>query len=934
MRFLFLIVSLCCLGTVMAQQEKKIINNDAYDSWKTLSNETWTPSGKFVSYQIKPGKGDGYLYFLSTENEFKDSILKGTKAKLHYEDLFATFIIKPGYDTIRNLKLAKTKRDKFPKDSLGIIWFEKDSILKIPNVKSYQLAHEGNWLAYLSTEDLRAECPKYKFWQIFKKRRGCDRVETTGHTLTLLNPVSGKTETIHQVTDYQFNKSGKYLTYTTSEKGETDTLSAWIYDFDQQKHIQLLNQQLSIKSARFDDQKAQLVFLTSSDTNENKTYSLAYWSPGKPHADIVVDTLTKGLKEGWSVSEFGAPYFSYDGEAIYFGTNKKVEQEPEDTLLKSEKANVDIWSWTDKRLQPQQLSNLKYDEKEQFLTAFYPGNQSLVHLENNSFERVRINRKSKSEYALISNNEKQKRSYSWEFPWVSNYGIINLKTGEKEMVISDQGYTPSLSPSGEFLVWYNGNDSTWLGMATGTKEKINLTGQISNHKFYSDNNGSPYNPYPLGVIGWVKQDNQEKVIISSEFDLWLVDPVNITPPECLSKEKGLTHQVYYDLYNFEHDSAYIDLENTALIGIEKETKSEFITTLTKIDSKQYLKGGHSFYYIEKAKKSDKLMFRKMNLSNYPELYVTDPDFTKVQQLSYTNPQQKDYNWATVDLVHWKTYKGLEMEGLLYKPENFDSTKSYPMIVYFYEKYDDRIHSHYIPKPTASIVYPTEYASNGYIVFIPNILYTPGHPAQSAYDCIVSGTDYLTNKYNWIDTNKLGLQGQSWGGYQTAQLITMTNKYACGMAGAPVSNMFSAYGGIRWNSGLSRMFQYERTQSRIGCTIWDCPELYIENSPIFGLPKVNTPLLIMHNDADGSVPWYQGIEMFVGLRRLDKPVWMLNYTGDDHNLRQKANKEDLSIRMRQFFDYYLKDEPIPVWMKEGVPAIDKGDPANLELNITE
>jgi len=253
-----------------------------------------------------------------------------------------------------------------------------------------------------------------------------------------------------------------------------------------------------------------------------------------------------------------------------------------------------------------------------------------------------------------------------------------------------------------------------------------------------------------------------------------------------------------------------------------------------------------------------------------------------------------------------------------------------MIVYFYEKYTDAIHNYYSPKPTASIVYPTEYVSNGYIIFIPDIEYTPGHPAKSAYDCIVSGTDYLTAKHHWIDSTRLGLQGQSWGGYQTAQLITMTTKYKAAMAGAPVSNMFSAYGGVRWGSGLSRMFQYERSQSRIGTTIWDKPELYIENSPIFGLPNVKTPLLIMHNDGDGAVPWYQGIELYMGLRRLDQPVWLLNYNGDAHNLMQDANRRDLSIRMRQFFDYYLLGSDIPIWMDEGVPAVNKGKNYGLEL----
>jgi len=245
-----------------------------------------------------------------------------------------------------------------------------------------------------------------------------------------------------------------------------------------------------------------------------------------------------------------------------------------------------------------------------------------------------------------------------------------------------------------------------------------------------------------------------------------------------------------------------------------------------------------------------------------------------------------------------------------------------MIIYYYELNSENIHRHWTPRPTASIVFPTEYASGGYVIFIPDIRYQAGHPAQGAFDCIMSGTDHVLDKYKFIDSTRMGLQGQSWGGYQSAQLITMTKRFKAAMAGAPVSNMFSAYGGIRWGSGMSRQFQYEHTQSRIGATIWERPDLYILNSPIFSLPKVQTPLLIMHNDNDGAVPWYQGIELYMGLRRLKKPVWLLNYNGDDHNLMNEANRRDLSIRMREFFDFYLNNGEQPNWMKVGIKAVNK------------
>ena len=246
-----------------------------------------------------------------------------------------------------------------------------------------------------------------------------------------------------------------------------------------------------------------------------------------------------------------------------------------------------------------------------------------------------------------------------------------------------------------------------------------------------------------------------------------------------------------------------------------------------------------------------------------------------------------------------------------------------MLVYFYERSSDGLHQHAIPSPSRSTINRAYCTSNGYIVFVPDITYKDGFPGQSAYNAIMSGTKAMVERYPYIDRENLGLQGQSWGGYQIAYLVTQTNMFKAAMAGAPVSNMVSAYGAIRWESGRSRQFQYENTQSRIGGTLWEKPLRYIENSPVFFADKIETPLLIMHNDNDGAVPWYQGIELFMAMRRLSKPVWMLVYNNEAHNLRQWPNRMDLSVRMYQFFDHYLKGAPAPAWLIHGIPATEKG-----------
>jgi dipeptidyl aminopeptidase/acylaminoacyl peptidase len=260
--------------------------------------------------------------------------------------------------------------------------------------------------------------------------------------------------------------------------------------------------------------------------------------------------------------------------------------------------------------------------------------------------------------------------------------------------------------------------------------------------------------------------------------------------------------------------------------------------------------------------------------------------------------------------------------MLVKPDGFQPGKQYPMIVNFYERSSNTLHAHRAPDWGRSQINYTYYASRGYLVFNPDIPYREGYPGESAFNAIIPGVTSLIDK-GFVDKANIALQGHSWGGYQIAYLLTKTDMFKCAESGAPVVNMISAYGGIRWESGLSRMFQYEKTQSRIGAPLWDKPLRYIENSPIFFADKINTPVLILHNDADGAVPWYQGIEFYMAMRRLDKPAWMLNYNGEPHWPVKLQNRKDFQLRMEQFFDHYLQGAPLPKWMRDGVPALEKG-----------
>jgi dipeptidyl aminopeptidase/acylaminoacyl peptidase len=433
----------------------------------------------------------------------------------------------------------------------------------------------------------------------------------------------------------------------------------------------------------------------------------------------------------------------------------------------------------------------------------------------------------------------------------------------------------------------------------------------------------PDEPNAYGIAMWM--ENHRSFILYDRYDLWLVDATGSNASQLLTK--GRASKKEYRFVKLYDDKKYIGFKDQILLRVYNEVdKKEGIalldmgnkTLFTITDIPMHLTT------IVGAKKSNQLIVLQEDEKNAANIYPYT--FTNQKQssvaLTSINPQQANYNWMQSQLVKWKSYTGRTAEGILYLPEDFDPKKKYPMIVYFYERSNQTLHNYLAPAPTPSRLNIPFFASRGYVVFVPDIWYKKGYPGQGAYDYIVSGTRAMVQK-GFIDSTRIGLQGQSWGGYQIAYLITKTNLYAAAWAGAPVVNMTSAYGGIRWGPGINRQFQYEKTQSRIGANLWERPDLYIKNSPLFELNKVKTPIVIMSNDADDAVPWYQGIEMFTAMRRLAKPIWMLVYNNEAHNLVERKNRKDIQIREQQFFDHYLKGAPMPTWMSKGVPAIMKG-----------
>lgn len=921
---------LAVLSIHLAWGQKKIITPEAYASWKSNGETTLSTNGDFVTYTIKPYQGDGFIYFENLLTHRKDSVARGQNAKLSSNSKFAVFKISPGYDTLRKAELKNKKSDTWPKDTLAVWNFENNSVYKFGKIKNFELAENGTTLAYLGVENKfpKNYLTKKEEKKLVKLNKKKPEPKSDGKLLTITPLETTEFKCFKNVTSYTISKSGKYVAFIQQEKHKKDSVRLNVFDVETNKIWQSTKQYLEIEQLNFSSKNESLLGLYTLDTASNKRWALFELNIPNEQFTILIDT-NQIFDDNQVLSKNFKPLTKNNDQEIYFGVCAMPDKPVKDTLLEREKVKIDIWSWQDDRIQPQQLNELNRDLVKNNLTVFFRNSNKFVVLGRDSL-RVQFNSKINQHYLLASCDESF-RFKNWQYPNLTNYYIIRISDGKVIPEYQAQTTSVNLSPTQNYLCFWNAADQTYYLRDRNSEKEFCVTCG-TDQQLSEDINGMIYQPQPLGIIGWSGKD--EFLLIAAEKAILLYDVaqkklINFT--KRLQKDELDTNYTY-QFHQLDSDSISFYLENCVLVQTNKTTRDESVFQLSGTFANPVFKlvdySAHTYNGFEKAKLSDRIIFRKSSVKDYPNLFTYKDNL--ITQLTNANPQQHQYNWATVEVVNWKTYSGLQLEGLLYKPENYDQNTKYPLLVYYYELNSESLHRHYAPRPTASIIHPTEYASAGYLVFIPDIRYTAGHPANGAYDCIMSGVDAVLKKYNNIDSKRMGLQGQSWGGYQTAQLITMTNRFACAMAGAPVSNMFSAYGGIRWGSGYSRQFQYEHSQSRIGKTIWQAPELYVENSPLFGLPKVTTPLLIMHNDDDGAVPWYQSIELYMGLRRLQKPVWLLNYNGDEHNLMKPANRMDLSIRMRQFFDFYLLEEAEPKWMKIGIPAIDKGKKMNYEL----
>ncbi len=939
-RSVSLVVVLTLIAGAAHAQSKRPLDHSVYDGWNRIVDQRLSDDGRWISYSLNPQDGDAVLRVHGVARPREFTVPRGREAQFSKDARWVIFSIKPELVLTREAKKEKKKPDQQPKDSLGILDLSSGEIVRIARVKSFAVPEEASgFLAYLLEPERDAdkeEAPEEEEEtepapREEKSEEGSKKKDKKdGTTLVLRNLVTGEELRFDKVMQYTFARNASWLAYVVSAKdGEGD--GTYVVVPESGEVTPVMTGTGNYKSLAFDDAGEQLAFISDREDYQadQPSYVLYRWN-GSGDATPMATYGSAGMPQGWWVSEHGDVEFSESGKRLFFGSAPRPEPDPDEDPAEWEEVKVDVWNWRDPLLQPMQLVNRDRELERAYTAVIDVNNGRITQLADLQMPALDVGQEGEARFALGTSDLPYRQRISWDTPRYNDYYIVNVSSGQRTKLLEAFQGRASLSPNGTYLTWWDGRKEAWFAMPSGGGEPVNLSAGIP-HPVSNELHDWPMLPSSYGSAGWTENDRE--FLVYDRHDVWATDPTGRRGPRNVTEGIGRSRNLEFRYARLDPDAEAIDAEEPIVLRAFDRTSKRSGYATDRVQGNQPPRllhmADYSFGSPRKADDADVVMFTRQSFQEFPDLWTSDLSFSNMRKVSTANPQMAEYLWGTSELVHWRSTDGLEVDGLLFKPDNFDPSKKYPMMVYFYEKNSDRLHSHRGPGPGSSSISVSFYVSRGYVVFIPDVHYQVGYPGESAMDCVVSGVLSVLEK-GFVDPKRVGVQGHSWGGYQIAYMITQTDIFAAAEAGAPVSNMTSAYGGIRWQSGMSRMFQYEKSQSRIGGTLWEATPRYIANSPLFWADKVNTPVLMMHNDEDGAVPWYQGIEFFVALRRLGRPTWMLNYNGEAHGLRKYQNRKDWQVRMQQFFDHYLKDAPPPVWLADGVPATKKGKTLGLEL----
>jgi dienelactone hydrolase len=906
-----LLFSFFLLKALHSYPQKATIDSSTFGKWPSLSEADVSTKisndGHYILYTINNVPlGNNTLVIQSTDNEWKMS----------FPNVDRGFI-----STDSKRALFKTKSD-----SLCIVILGTTEKTYLSNVQSFQLAKGGVgvWLAYY--------------------------IQKPTGDLFLQNLTSNSSGKLHFsfVTDYLLSDQGKVLLIQSKEITDSGNIYSlqWIDLQSGEKRIIWRGQKTF--NYEFDARNEQLAFISEEKKGNHKRNIIWYYNLNMKEVMNIVSDTSIGIDSNLTVGR-GPLIFSSKADMLFFYLSERALPQALPGTVK-----LDIWSYNDKRLQSDQLYNTTTPQE--FTSVFNFPKHRIIQLEKEDETVLKDVKEITGDYVLLWKNLVHSEFWHNKASLPAIY-LVSLQDGSRELLKAGITSYPSLyfdfpsSPHDKWYVYFDNDRKTYYSYELTSGFRRDITKNISLSLTNSEciDQGKDQTVLPVGIAAWLANDSA--VLIYDDYDIWCVDPSARKIPVNITRGYGRTHHIKFRLLPNDVERANGLLKKTKILLSAFDSVNKFngfysvvwdshmdpeLLTMGPyiycLDGSQVgpfsLDGAGAYFRPIKAKNADIWIVQRMSATETPNFFVTR-NFKTYHPLSDIHPENS-YIWLRSELVRWTMNDGKESQGILFKPENFDSTRKYPLIITYYEKKSDGLYAYLEPATTGAAINIPYFVSRGYLVFEPDIHYSLGHPGKSVVNAVVSSAKYLS-RMPWVNGKKIGINGHSFGGYETNYLVTHTHIFAAAAEAAGVSDMIGFYGGLTGGE-VGGAYYYEIGQGRIGTSLWERPELYIENSPIFQANKVTTPLLMMNNKGDAAVRFEQGVEFFTALRRLGKKAWMLQYDKGWHGVGGK-DAMDYTIRLTQFFDHYLKDAPPPKWMTEGIPARLKGIETGYELDTS-
>jgi dipeptidyl aminopeptidase/acylaminoacyl peptidase len=955
--FLALAAILAFTLTALAQTKRPFTHQD-FDAWKSIQAQQLSRDGKWVAYALMPQDGDGEIIVrnIASGTEWKTKrgyrppqpppdpsepgpapalgqALRTLRPVFTADSRFLLFTIEPTKAELNQAKKDKKKPEEMPKNALAIMNLSNGQVTRIEKVKSFQSPEDAaGWVAYqleANPEDKKpeAEAPKpgedtedqQRGGRAVAGGRPSGNRKEFGSDLVLRNLTTGAERTFAHALDFSFSKDAKALVYTVAARAENLNGVFIATPGNDSPPVELLAGKGKYTRLTWDEGQTQLAFTSDRDEAGAKQpkFKIYHWTRNSNLKAVeIVSTANAGFRSGLIISDNANLSFSQDGSKLFLGVAppSEPEKDPNSDDNSDDKVSVDLWHYQDDFIQPMQKVRAGQERNRSYRAVYHLKEKKFVQLADETMNG--LNPADKGSWALGTDDREYRRLVGVDTNYSDVY-LVNTTDGTRKPLLKKNQFGVTWSPNGKYGLVFDGKD--WNTISVPDGKLTNLTAKLG-VKFWREDHDSPSTAPAYGNGGWVKDD--KAVLLYDQFDIWQVAPDGSSAKN-LTDGVGRKEKIEFRYAKLDSEDRFIDPSKPLLLRAENVETRDSGFYRDKLDGglpERLHWAAKNFTNPTKAKDADVLLLTASRFDEYPDLLVTNSNLKYLKKGSNAGEQLNKFTWGRAELVRFRNTDGVALSGILVKPENFDPSKKYPMIVYIYEKLSNTLHNFTHPTPTNSINRYV-YASNGYLVFMPDIVYTIGYPGQSAMKCVMPGVQAVVDQ-GFVDENAIGIQGHSWGGYQIAYMVTQTNRFKAAAPGAVVANMTSAYSGIRWGTGLSRQFQYEHTQSRIGGSLWEYPMRFLENSPVFRADRVQTPVLMIHNDADDAVPWYQGIEFFLALRRLNKEAYMFSYNGEPHNLRKRQNQKDYTRRMLEFFEYELKGAPKPEWMEKGIPYLQR------------